>query len=119
FVTSQGSADDAGQEGPLEGADAGLWQKDRNGFNFLAEISMTKLCKDFAASQRGADDAGQEGPLGSTGKMAGRPKGEKVPTQDCGKRPQIFVRFLLGIGISLMTLRGRRPLRILHIYLMI
>ncbi|MCL2526802.1 MAG: hypothetical protein FWE42_00180, partial [Defluviitaleaceae bacterium] len=40
FVTSQGSADDAGQEGPLEGADAGLWQKDRNGFNFLAEISI-------------------------------------------------------------------------------
>ncbi|MCL2527632.1 MAG: hypothetical protein FWE42_04355, partial [Defluviitaleaceae bacterium] len=41
FVTSQGSADDAGQEGPLEGADAGLWQKDRNGFNFLAEISIS------------------------------------------------------------------------------
>ena len=29
FGTSQGSADDAGQEGPLGGADAGLCQKDR------------------------------------------------------------------------------------------
>jgi len=29
FVASQGSADDAGQEGPLGGTDAGLWQKDR------------------------------------------------------------------------------------------
>jgi len=31
FATRQGSADDAGQEGPLGGADAGLWQKDRRG----------------------------------------------------------------------------------------
>ncbi|MCL2528147.1 MAG: hypothetical protein FWE42_06970, partial [Defluviitaleaceae bacterium] len=47
-VTSQGSADDAGQEGPLEGADAGLWQKDRNGFNFLAEISMnSRKCENI------------------------------------------------------------------------
>jgi len=29
FGTSQGSADDAGQEGPLGGADAGLCKKDR------------------------------------------------------------------------------------------
>ena len=29
----------------------------------------------FATRQGSADDAGQEGPLGSTGKMAGRPKG--------------------------------------------
>jgi len=29
FAPRQGSADDAGQEGPLEGADAGFGQKDR------------------------------------------------------------------------------------------
>ena len=29
FVARQGSADEAGQEGPLGGADAGLRQKDR------------------------------------------------------------------------------------------
>jgi len=30
FGAKQGSAGDAGQEGPLEGADAGLRQKDRH-----------------------------------------------------------------------------------------
>ncbi|MCL2527107.1 MAG: hypothetical protein FWE42_01720 [Defluviitaleaceae bacterium] len=45
FGASQGSADDAGQEGPLEGADAGLRQKDRclgpvfrgNGYTFIVK----------------------------------------------------------------------------------
>jgi len=49
-----------------------------------------KLCEDFVASQGGADNAGQEGPLGSTGKIAGRPKGgfakQSAESADAGLR---------------------------------
>jgi len=36
-----------GQEGPLEGANAGLRQKERNEFNFLAEISINMALSFF------------------------------------------------------------------------
>ena len=41
FVTRQGSADAAGQEGPQGGADAGLGQKDRKDDRFLTGIGIT------------------------------------------------------------------------------
>ena len=69
--------------------------------------NLPKICADFVARQGGADAACQQGKQGGTGKKAGRPQGGfceakvlKVPTQDCGKRPQSLGRFLLGIGIK-------------------
>ena len=41
FAPRQGSADDAGQDGPLGGADAGLGQKDRKDDRFLSGIGIT------------------------------------------------------------------------------
>ena len=44
FVARQGSADDAGQKGPLGGADAGLRQKDRCIGMVLKGLEYTSIC---------------------------------------------------------------------------